>query len=261
MKEKITDAAETEEEVLKLDLGPLDALRAKRKKHLPVALTMEEVKRTKVTSIAASKRPTAKLRATSGGDRSPDLPSVARRRPFRIKSAPGLATHALLAWFRHLRGCLIRPGKTLLGRDTHLGPCKSLRERRVHPGRGHSLAKQHGPQISKEVIHDKERDAPKGKNEGRPQAMPRHLLTDGSPSMQDARRCRGSKTERENPEHESLDDVVWQVALRAHGISLDCSTYGHCCQGGHCLRRELPSLWADRQNRPTRTVSGFRIGN
>ena len=32
-------------EVLKLDLGPLDALRAKRKKYLPVVLTMEEVKR------------------------------------------------------------------------------------------------------------------------------------------------------------------------------------------------------------------------
>ena len=32
-------------EVLKMDLGPLDALRAKRKKYLPVVLTMEEVKR------------------------------------------------------------------------------------------------------------------------------------------------------------------------------------------------------------------------
>ena len=32
-------------EVLKLELGPLDALRAKRKKYLPVVLTMEEVKR------------------------------------------------------------------------------------------------------------------------------------------------------------------------------------------------------------------------
>ena len=38
MEEKITDAEETEEEVLKLELGPLDALRAKRKKHLPVVL-------------------------------------------------------------------------------------------------------------------------------------------------------------------------------------------------------------------------------
>ncbi len=38
MEEKITDAEETEEEVLKLELGPLDASRAKRKKHLPVVL-------------------------------------------------------------------------------------------------------------------------------------------------------------------------------------------------------------------------------
>ena len=38
MQEKITDAEETEEEVLKLELGPLDALRAKRKKYLPVVL-------------------------------------------------------------------------------------------------------------------------------------------------------------------------------------------------------------------------------
>ena len=36
--EKIPDAAETEEEVLKLEVGPLDALRVKRKKHLPVVL-------------------------------------------------------------------------------------------------------------------------------------------------------------------------------------------------------------------------------
>ena len=34
MQEKITHAAETEEDVLKLELGPLDALRAKRKKYL-----------------------------------------------------------------------------------------------------------------------------------------------------------------------------------------------------------------------------------